>query len=86
MLHLGEVEEGPEAGALGGAEPGVVVEEVEAEVEEAGDGGLAVDEDVGLREVPSARSHEELRRLLLQLVHPLSSFVSEAYGPIHGVA
>lgn len=76
VLHLGEVEEGAEAGALAGAEGGVAVEEVEAEVDEAADGRLAVDEDVRLGEVPAARPHEERRGAVAEPVLPPSRRVA----------
>lgn len=49
MFHFGEIEKGAEALAVVSAKCGGVVEEVEAEVDEAGGGGFAVDEDVSLR-------------------------------------
>lgn len=76
VLHLGEVEEGAEVGALAGAEGGVAVEEVEAEVDEAADGRLAVDEDVRLGEVPAARPHEERRGAVAEPVLPPSRRVA----------
>lgn len=86
VLHLGEVEEGAEPGALTGAEGGVAVEEVEPEVHEAADGRLAVDEHVRLRQVPAARPDKQLGGALVELVHPAASRrVAEAYGAGHGV-
>jgi hypothetical protein len=85
VLHLGEVEERTEPGTLAGAEGGVVVEEVEAEVDEAADGGLAVDEDVRLGEVPAAGPDEELGGPVVELVLPAARRVAEADGAGHGV-
>src|SRR4029079_19520757 len=45
-----------------------VVEDVEAEVEQAPAHRLAVDEEVPLRQVPAARADEQRRRLLVQAV------------------
>ena len=64
-LHLGQVEVG--AGAAGEELFGVV-EEVEAEVEEAAGHGFAVDEDVALFEVPAAGADEEDGGLVVELV------------------
>ena len=44
------------------------MEEVEAEVEQAGRDGLAVDLEVPLDEVPAARPHEQRRHLVVQAV------------------
>ena len=86
VLHLGEVEEGPEPGALAGAEGSVVVEEVEPEVDEAADGRLAVDEDVRLREVPAAGPDEELGGLVVEPVLPAARRVAVGDGAGHCVA
>jgi len=85
VLHLGQVKEWAEAGALAGVEGSVVVEEVEAEVDEAADGRLAVDEDVRLREVPTAGADEELGGSVVELVLPPARRVAEADGASHGV-
>jgi hypothetical protein len=66
-LQLGEVE--VRSRALVEQLPGVV-EEGQPEVDQAGRGGFAVDEDAGFVEVPPARPHDEGRRLLGQLVAP----------------
>lgn len=79
MLHLWEIEEGPKALPLGGAERGVVVEEVEPEVDEAADGGLAVDENVGLRQVPAPGPDEECCELIVvELVQLVPGIIVEA--------
>ncbi len=64
-LHLGQVEVGtrPASELLSR-----VVEEEEAEVEEAARDGLAVDGHVPLDEVPAAGPHEQDRDLVLQRV------------------
>jgi hypothetical protein len=85
VLHLGQVKEWAEAGTLAGAEGSVVVEEVEAEVDEAADGRLAVDEDVRLGEVPAAGADEELGGSVVELVLPPARRVAEADGASHGV-
>jgi len=85
VLHLGQVKEWAEAGTLAGMEGSVVVEEVEAEVDEAADGRLAVDEDVRLGEVPAAGSDEELGGSVVELVLPPARRVAEGDGASHGV-
>jgi hypothetical protein len=85
VLHLGQVKEWAEAGTLAGAEGSVVVEEVEAEVDEAADGRLAVDEDVRLGEVPAAGADEELGGSVVELVLPPARRVAEADGASHGI-
>jgi hypothetical protein len=59
-LQLRQVEEVPAAA--------VVAEEVEAEVEQAGADGAAVDLEVALLQVPAARPHEQRRHLVVQPV------------------
>jgi hypothetical protein len=85
VLHLGEVEEGPEPGALPGAEGVVAVEEVERKVHEAAEGRLAVDNHVRLGEVPAARPHEQLGGLGVEPVRPAARRVVEGDRAGHGV-
>lgn len=87
MLHLGEIEERSKAGALGGPEGGMVMEEVEAEVHEAAGRRFAVDEDMGLWQVPAPRPNKELGNvLLIELVDPVPGLVMEAYSPIYSIS
>lgn len=61
-LHLGEVE--VRAGASGNGLLGVV-EEVETEIKQTSGDGLAINEEVGLIEVPASRSDDKGGELLL---------------------
>src|SRR5580693_6596158 len=64
-LHLGQVEVRTRAAC---EQLFCVVEEVEAEVEDGAGHGLAVDEDMALFEVPSARADKEDGRFVAELV------------------
>ena len=64
-LQLGQVEIG--AGAAGEQRLGVV-EEIEAEIEQAAGDRLAVDDEMVLRQMPAARAHEQHGRLGGELV------------------
>lgn len=75
-----DVKECPEVGALVDAEGGVVVEEVEADVDEAFDGRLSVDEDVRHEEVPVVGPDEQLGGAVVELVLPRMRHVAEADG------
>ena len=79
-LELGEVEVRPRPGLQ---LPLGRVEHVEAEVEEAGGHGLAVDRDVLLAQVPAARAHEQRRDLVVQAVLLLARV--ERDRPLDGV-
>ena len=64
-FHLGQIEIG--AGAAVEQRLGVV-EEVQAEVEEAGRDGLAIDEHMLFRQVPAARAHQQGGDLLVEAI------------------
>lgn len=86
MLYLGEIEERPVTGALSGPELGMVVEEVKTEVHKAAGHRRAVYEDMVLRQVPTPGPDEELRSLVVKVVHPVPCLVIEAYRPVYGVS
>ena len=80
-LELREVEVGSSATI---EEAPAVVEQVEAEVEEAPGHGGAVDPEVLLHEMPAARPDEEGRDLVLQAIGAAVR-VDELDGPVDGV-
>lgn len=62
------------------------MEEIEAEVDEASGGGVAIDEDVSLRQMPAPGADEERRCVLVQLVNSVPALVMEHYGSIDSIS
>lgn len=85
MFHFGEVKEGTKSLALGGPVSGIVVEEVEAKVDEAADGGLAVYENVALLQMQASWPDEEVGCFVIKYINPVPLPILETYGSVDGV-